>query len=71
MGKQLNNIAGAYKWSNETAQALRAGNLAAIDMDELIDEVESIASGLRRELAATLTDILEAILLLDYTNAGR
>jgi Domain of unknown function DUF29 len=71
MGKQLNNIADAYKWSNETAQALRAGNLAAIDMDELIDEVESIASGLRRELAATLTDILEAILLLDYANANR
>ena len=44
MEKKMNNIADPYKWSRETAQALRSGNLAAIDMDELIDEVESIAS---------------------------
>ncbi len=68
MEKKLNNISDAYKWSKETAQALRAGNLAAIDMDELIDEVESIASGLRRELVSLLTDVIEALLWLDYAN---
>ena len=71
MEKRLGNIADAYKWSNETAQALRAGNFAAIDLDELIDEVESIASGLRRELVSTLKGVIEALLLLTYTNADR
>ena len=67
MANRLKNIADAYKWSNETAQALRTGNLAAIDLEELIDEVESIASGLRRELVSTLKDVIEALLVLDYT----
>jgi hypothetical protein len=67
MPNRLKNIADAYKWSKETAQALRSGNLAAIDMDELVDEVESIASGLRRELVSTLKDVIEALLVIDYT----
>lgn len=67
MEKKLKNIADPYKWSKETAQALRTGNLSAVDMDELIDEVESIASGLHRELVSTVTDIIEALIVLDYT----
>jgi Domain of unknown function DUF29 len=69
MDKTLNNIDDPYKWSKETAQALRTGNLAAIDMDELIDELESIASGLRRELVSILADIIEALLWSDYAKA--
>ncbi len=69
MEKRLRNITDAYLWSKETAQLLRAGNFAAIDMDELIDEVESIASGLRRELVSKLKDILEALLILTYVDS--
>ena len=67
MEKRLRNLDDAYGWSKETAQALRAGNFAAIDMDELIDQIESIASGLRRELVSTLRDVIEALLILSYT----
>ena len=70
MEKQLQNIEDAYKWSLATAQALRDGNLAAIDMDELIGEIESIASGLRRELLSTLRSIIEAMLVIECTNAS-
>jgi hypothetical protein len=65
-GKSLKNIDDAYKWSIETVAALRAGDFSGIDMDELINEIGSIASGLRRELVSILTDILEALLILKY-----
>lgn len=39
MENRPKNIADAYKWSKETAQALRTGDMAAIDVDEQIDEV--------------------------------
>ena len=66
----MQNIDDAYKWSLATAQALREGNLAAINMDELINEVESIASGLRRELLSVLRVIIESMLVVEYTNAS-
>jgi Domain of unknown function DUF29 len=71
MANRLRNIADAYKWSLETAQALRAGKFAEVDMEELIDEVESIAGGLRRELVSTLKDVIEALLVLDYTKGDK
>jgi Domain of unknown function DUF29 len=65
MEKTLKNIEDAYKWSLETADALRAGDLSRIDMNELIDEVESIAGGLRRELILVLREIIESPLILE------
>ena len=68
MEKRLKNNEDAYKWSKETGHALRTGNLAAIDMTELIDEVESIAGSYEREMVSLLKDIIESLLVLNYTN---
>ena len=70
MGKTLKNIEDAYKWSLETADALRAGDFSRIEMDELISEIDSIASGLRRELVSVLREIIDSLLTLEYTKAG-
>ncbi len=71
MEKSLKNIDDAYKWSLETVAALRAGELSRIDMDELINEIGSIASGLRREMVSLLKDIVEAMLILTYTDSDK
>lgn len=71
MAKSLKNIDDAYKWSIETVAALRAGDFSRIDVDELINEIGSIAGGLRRELLSILRDIIEALLILTYTGADK
>lgn len=70
MEKQLKNIDDAYKWSVETVNALRAGDFSKIDMEELINEIGSIASGLRRELVSALRRTIEALLIVEYTSAS-
>ncbi len=69
MEKSLKNIDDAYKWSLDTVAALRVGDFSRIDMDELINEISSIASGLRREMVSLLKDILEAMLILTYADS--
>ncbi|MFN0103117.1 MAG: DUF29 domain-containing protein [Bryobacteraceae bacterium] len=69
MEKSLRNIDDPYKWSLETVELLRAGDFARIDMDELINEIGTLASGLRRELLSLLKDILEALLIKDFVSA--
>ena len=64
------NIPDAYKWSLETVNALRAGDFSRIDIDDLINEIESISNGLKRELVSILTDAIEAILWKDYRVGG-
>ncbi|HTX33823.1 MAG TPA: DUF29 family protein [Bryobacteraceae bacterium] len=71
MEKSLKNIDDAYKWSIETVAALRAGDFSRIDMDELINEIGSIASGLRREMVSILKDIIESLLVLTYTTSDK
>ena len=65
----LKNEEDEYKWSKETVEAIRAGDFAAIDMDALLDEMESAVSRMERELFSTVGDILEALLWREYTNA--
>lgn len=67
--KQLKNIDDAYRWSLETVAALRAGKLEQIDVDELINEIGSIASGLKRELISVLREVIEGMLVIEYTDA--
>ena len=69
MEKSLRNIDDPYKWSLETVELLRAGDFARIDMDELINEIGTLASGLRRELVTLLTEILEALIVKDFVDA--
>ena len=71
MEKSLKNIDDAYKWSLDTVAALRAGDFSRIDMDELISEIGSIASGLRREMVSIIKDIIEALLILTYTDTDK
>lgn len=66
MEQTLANIQDGYKWAKETAQALRAGNLSAIDMNALVDEIESVYTGLERQLADYLDDALKGKLRLRY-----
>jgi hypothetical protein len=63
MEKQLKNLDDTYTWSLQTADALRAGDFSRIDMEELINQIDSIASGLRRELGSALLLLLEALLV--------
>ena len=70
MEKQLKNIDDAYKWSLETVDALRAGDFSRIDVDELVNEIGSIASGLRRELVSALRQIIEALLVAEFASAN-
>jgi hypothetical protein len=69
MGKPLQNLEDEYKWSKETAQALRCGNLSAVDMDSLIDELESVYIGMERQLSEYLEDVFKAKLHLDFVNS--
>ena len=71
MEKPLKNEADEYRWSKETAEAIKSGNFAAIDMDALLDEMESTVSRLERFLHSTVRDILEALLWQKYTDAAK
>lgn len=68
MQKLLKNEEDEYKWSKDTVEAIRAGNFAAIDMDALLDEMESTVSRIERTLFSIVRDILEALLWKEYTN---
>ena len=71
MEKPLKNEEDEYKWSKEMVEAIKTRNFAAIDMDALLDEMESIVSRLERSLEYTVSEILEALLWETYTNATK
>ena len=71
MEKPLKNEEDEYKWSKEMVEAIKTRNFAAIDMDALLDEMESIVSRLERSLEYTVSEILEALLWEKYTNATK
>jgi Domain of unknown function DUF29 len=49
-------------WAETMAEALRSGNLAALDMANLAEEVESLGRRDRRELASRLVVLLHHLL---------
>lgn len=51
-----------HKWATEQATLLRSRNLAALDIDNLIDEVEGMAKSEWRELESRLTVLLAHLL---------
>jgi hypothetical protein len=53
-----------YRWSLETAAALRAGRLVDLDAEHLAEELESMAGRDKRELESRLAQILEHLLKL-------
>ncbi len=51
-----------YGWAMEQAQLLRAGRLAAADIENIAEEIESMGRGERRELVNRLTILLAHLL---------
>ncbi len=51
-----------YRWTQEQAALLRAGNLSALDLEHLGEEVESMGKGEKRELLSRLSVLLAHLL---------
>ena len=47
-----------YAWANEQAALLRAGKLAAADIEHIAEEIESMGKAEKRELVSRLTVLL-------------
>jgi hypothetical protein len=47
-----------YAWANEQAALLRAGELSAVDVQNIADEIESMGRSEKRELISRLTALL-------------
>jgi len=55
-----------YGWIQRQAQTLRAGNLAALDVENLIEEIESMGRSEKRELESRLEVLLMHLLKWQY-----
>jgi hypothetical protein len=51
-----------FRWIQVTAAALRSGNFSQLDIDNLVEEVESLGRRDRRELQSRLTVLLMHLL---------
>lgn len=71
MSSLLKNMEDPYAWSKETAEALRAGDFSRIDLDALTNEVESVGSGIIRELIELLTEAIDSLLMMSYSSDAR
>jgi hypothetical protein len=60
-----------YQWINHHVELLRAGRIADLDIENLIDELESMAKRDRRELISHLTILLLHLLKWEYQAAQR
>jgi hypothetical protein len=69
--EKLKNLEDGYKWAKETVQALKAGNLADVDMNALVDEIESVYTGLEGQLSEYVEDLLKGKLGRQYLPADR
>ena len=47
-----------YAWANEQAALIRAGNLAAVDLEHVAEEIESMGKTEKRELVSRLAVLL-------------
>ena len=55
-----------YGWTQEQAALLRAGRLNDLDIDNLIEEVETMGRSEKRELKSRLTVLLQHLLKWKY-----
>ena len=53
-------------WIDETVQKLRSGNFSEIDLENLIEEVESLGKSQRRSVRSYLCRLLEHLLKRSY-----
>jgi hypothetical protein len=55
-----------YQWTQEQASLLKAGALSEIDIENLIEEIESMGKSQKRALESRLTVLIMHILKWDY-----
>ncbi|NJM46678.1 MAG: DUF29 domain-containing protein [Alkalinema sp. RU_4_3] len=55
-----------YAWTQEMVVALRSGNWAALDIENLVEEVEALGRRERQELENRLAVLLGHLLKWDY-----
>jgi hypothetical protein len=60
-----------YRWTQEQANLLRQGRLSAIDVDHLIEELDTMGARERRELANRLRVLLAHLLTWRYQPGRR
>ncbi len=57
-------------WANEQAALLRSGNLSAIDIEHIAEEIEDVGKSEQRELASRMVVLLSHLLKWKF-QAGR
>nr|VFK60602.1 MAG: protein of unknown function DUF29 [Candidatus Kentron sp. UNK]VFK69883.1 MAG: protein of unknown function DUF29 [Candidatus Kentron sp. UNK] len=55
-----------YAWTNRQTELLRAGNLAAIDIENIAEEIEDMGKNLKRELESRLKVLFVHLLKWQY-----
>jgi len=60
-----------YSWTQEQAELLRNGRFSELDIDNLIEEVESMGRSEKRELESRLTILLLHLLKWKYQEVRR
>jgi len=55
-----------YLWIQETVEILKKGQLEQLDIENLIEEVDSMGKSQRKELKTRLTVLIEHLLKLQY-----
>ena len=51
-----------YRWTQQQAQLIRSGNLEALDLDNILEEIESMGRSERRQLGHRLDVLLMHLL---------
>ena len=60
-----------YEWTRETADALRRGEFATLDIASLVEEVEDLGKRERAALESRLTVLLAHLLKWDFQPSKR
>ncbi|BAY76534.1 hypothetical protein NIES25_29860 [Nostoc linckia NIES-25] len=60
-----------YLWLRTTINQLRAGQFSAVDLDNLLEELESMGRSEKREIKSLLIRLLEHLLKLIYWDRER
>ena len=55
-----------YLWIQKTVELLQQGKLGQLDVENLIEEIDSMGKSQRRELKTRLTVLIEHLLKLQY-----
>ena len=60
-----------YVWALEQAELLRANRFDALDIDNLIEEVEDLGGALKRSVLNNATVVVEHLLKIQYSPADQ